>query len=423
MVQRWVLIALLTCLVEISAEPTVADSSANWPRLFGPTGDSVVPEQPIKLIWEGDHPRVLWERGLGESYSGPAIAGERVVVFHREGEVECVVALDAKTGWEHWRADYPTQYVDQYGYNNGPRATPIIAGDDVYTLGAEGKLTALRLATGEIVWQRWLNREFNVSQDFFGVGGSPALDGDRLIVNVGGAEQNAGVAAFDCRTGKTLWTALEEGPSYATPVVAEVHGKRIVIVFTKSGLSCLSSADGQVHWKIPFRSRLFESVNATTPIVVGDVVLASATYGTGSLCVRIKPDFSYEELWRSVASLDSHFSNLLHIDGRVVGFAGRHEQNAELRSIELSTGKILWSVPSILGRGSMVRVGDKLILWGERGHLLVRKWEGDRALTLPADPDEVESILRYPCWTPPAIAHGRLYLRHETKLVCFDLRP
>ena len=204
------------------------------------------------------------------------------------------------------------------------------------------------------------------------MGGSPCLDGDRLIINVGGTETNSGVVAINRATGETLWKATSDGASYATPIVATIHGKRLVFVFTKAGLVNLDANAGKVLWSIPFRSKLYESVNATTPIVAGDVVFVSATYGTGSLAVRINPDGSPQELWRSVRAMESHFSNLMEVNGMVYGFSGRHEGNAELRCLELATGKIHWSVPSILGRGSMVRVGDQFLLWGERGHLLVR---------------------------------------------------
>ena len=289
-------------------------------------------------------------------------------------------------------------------------------------MGAEGKLHALKLDSGEKLWERWLNREFKVDQEFFGVGGSPCLDGDQLIINVGGTETEAGVVAIGRATGEPNWKATSDGASYATPVVATIHGKRLAFVFTKAGLVALEATSGKVLWDIPFRSRLFESVNATSPIVVDDVVFVSATYGTGSLAVRVMPDGTYKEIWRSVRSMDSHFSNLMERDGMVYGFSGRHESDAELRCIELATGKIRWSVPSILGRGSMVRIDENFLLWGERGHLMVRGLNGDNPPELPDDPDKVRPLLRYPCWTPPVIAAGRLYLRNETRVICYDLR-
>lgn len=409
------LVWMLTCLL-IPA----GDDTNRWPRLFGPTGDSVVPTQELDLSWPERGPRELWSMELGESYTTPSIEGKSLVLFHRIGDEEMVDCLDVETRRRRWRFAYPTEYVDQYGYNNGPRSTPIISGGVVYTLGAEGKMHALDLETGRKIWSRWLNREFNVRQDFFGVGGSPLLDDGKLIINVGGSESEAGVVALRARDGETEWQRTSDGPSYATPAVGLIHGRRVAFVFTKAGLAVIDSGAGELLRSLPFRSRLYESVNASSPVVVGDVCLVSATYGTGSLCVRVQKDGSVEELWRSTLSMDSHFSNLMEKDGYVYGFAGRHEPDAELRCIELETGKIRWSMPTALGRGSMVRHGEDWILWGERGRLMTARLGPDQA---PELPEEVPSLLRYPCWTPPAIVSGRLYLRNETKLICLDLRP
>lgn len=394
---------------------------ADWPRIFGPTGDSVVPAQPLHLDWRQGRPKKLWSMRLGEGYSSPVLVANRLFVFHRIGDEEVLDAIDAGSQERLWRFSYPTSYVDQYGYNNGPRATPVVVDDFIYTLGAEGKLFCLRVDDGTEVWRRWLNLEYDVDQDFFGVAGSPLVDGDRIILNVGGQRNEAGIVAIERHGGKTLWTATTDGPSYATPLAATVHGRRYAFVFTKAGLVSVDPADGKVYWNIPFRSRLYESVNATSPIIVDDLVFASATYGTGSLCVRVLPDGSGEEVWRSQRSMDSHFSNLIAVDGFVYGFSGRHEPDAELRCIELKTGRVLWSTPSILGRGSMIRAGEDFLLWGERGHLLVRALSPQKEPELPQSPDGVASLLRYPCWTPPVIAGGRLYLRNEYEIVCYDL--
>jgi outer membrane protein assembly factor BamB len=174
-----------------------------------------------------------------------------------------------------------------------------------------------------------------------------------------------------------------------------------------------------VRWEIPFRSKSYESVNATAPLVSGDLVLVSATYRTGALCVRVKPNGGYEEVWRQ-AFPDSHFSNLILADGRLYGFAGRHEPDAELFCVELATGKTAWRHATGLGRGQLTRIGAELLLWGERGSLatialdataLRPRWQGD-----PAKP-----LLRHPTWTPPAFADGKMYLRNEQLLLCFDV--
>jgi outer membrane protein assembly factor BamB len=393
----------------------------DWPRIFGPHADATLPEEPLAAAASDEEWRIVWSHPLGEGYSGPSIQEGKILLYHRVDDDEVLDCLDIETKKSLWQHKSPTQYEDQYGYNNGPRATPLIDNGVVYALGAEGKLHAVRFKSGEVIWSRWINRDYRVPQDFFGVAGSPLLVDESIILNVGGP--GAGVVAINRNTGASIWGLADDGPSYATPVSAVIHGRKMAFVFTKAGLVAVDLGEGKLLWSIPFRSRLFESVNASTPIVVNDIVLVSATYGTGSLAVRIKPDGGYDELWRSERSLDSHFSNLIAADGIVYGFAGRHESDCELRAIEIETGKVRWSVPSVLGRGSMLKVGSQFILWGERGHLLIRQLRPDAPPELPEDPRQVRSLLTYPCWTPPALSGGILYLRNERRIIGVDLTP
>lgn len=397
--------------------PTTS-ATFDWPCLYGPTHDSVSPETNLALDWNQRPPKVVWKATLGEGYSAPAIAGNRLIAFHRLGNEEVVDALDSLTGERRWRQTHPTHYEDRYGYNNGPRATPIVDRADILTLGAEGALESLALNDGAVRWRRSLQAEYGVEQGFFGVGASPLLEGDRLIINLGAKERNAGVIAVDRATGKTVWTATDQGASYATPRAATIHGARHVFVFTEAGLVDLAPSDGTVRWSIPFRSRLYESVNATSPLVVGARVLVSATYGTGSLCGTLLPDGSWREDWRNPRGLESHFSNMIEVDGFVYAFSGRHEGGAALCCVELATGKFRWKHESDLGRGSMLRVGRNLILWGERGNLAIAAVNPDR-YEQRAFLDE--PLLSYPCWTPPALSRGLLYLRNEKNLLCLDL--
>lgn len=392
---------------------------SDWPNLYGPAHDSVTTETNVRTEWPKGGPKELWRVETGRSYSAPAIVGDRLILFHRIGNDERVDCLDATTGERRWKFAYPTAYVDRYGYNNGPRCTPIVAAGRIYTFGAEGKLHCLTLDEGKEIWKRDLNGDYEVKQGFFGVGASPLLEKDRLIINVGGKKTGAGIVAIGIKTGKTFWKATDQGAGYSTPRAGTIHGERYVFVFTESGLVSIDPESGKVHWSIPFRSRSYESVNASPPVIVDDIVFVSATYRTGSLCLRIKPDGSYVELWRDVRSMDSHFSNFAVEEGYLYGIAGRHENGSSLRCIELATGKVQWASESVLGRGSMLRVGDRLILWGERGHLASIGVSPEKPTT-HAFTDR--PLLGYPAWTPPALSRGRLYLRNETNLLCLDLR-
>jgi len=398
-----------------------APGPIDWPCLYG-ADDGVVREQGLKLDWGEGGPPELWRMDVGVGYSQPVIAGGKLVLFHRKGDREIVVCLDAKSREQLWEFGYPSAYVDRYGYSGGPRCTPILSGKRVYTLGAEGKLHAIDFSKGAKLWARDIVADYAVEQGFFGVGATPLLEGDRLIVNVGGKTTDAGIVAFATGDGKTLWKATPHGASYATPKAATIHGQRHVFVLTEGGLVDLDPANGNVRWKVPFRSRLYESVNATSPLVVGDIVMVSATYGTGALAVKVNADGTYKELWKARVP-DSHFSNLTAVGNDVFGFMGRHEGDSELFCCDLATGKIRWKVETPLGRGQLLCVGDKFLAWGERGCLGVIEANPKQfKLATTTNPDPRHGLLRYPTWTPPVVYDGRLYLRNETTLLCLDLR-
>jgi outer membrane protein assembly factor BamB len=289
----------------------------------------------------------------------------------------------------------------------------------VYAWGGDGRLQCLDAATGEPLWHRALNEEYQVHQEgFFPVASSPLLDGDRLILNVGGKASGAGVVAIDTQRGQTLWTATEDGASYATPVAATIHGRRYVFVFTDNGLAALDPSDGRVWWSIPFRARNRDVVNATSPIVHGDMVLVSG-YQLGNLCVRVLPDGSYQELWRDKRrNLDSQYNNLLCLDGHVYGFSAL---DRSFRCLDLATGTVRWKWDSDIGRGASLVAGGGILLLGEYGHL------GSIAID-PRAPRPVcmtgQSLLDgQHCFTAPALHRGLLFVRADQVLLCFDLRP
>src|SRR5215510_5739578 len=195
----------------------------DWTSFLGPTHNAMSTETRLLHKWPAAGPKLVWEMKKGTSYSSPAISGDRLLFIHRAGREERVECLHRETGERYWSFAYPTQFEDRYGYNNGPRASPIIDGDRVYTYGAEGKLHCLKLETGQVYWKRDIPGEFKVPQDFFGIASTPLIEGDLLIVNVG-APGGPTVGAFDKITGKLIWGAGDQwGPSYATPVPANVN--------------------------------------------------------------------------------------------------------------------------------------------------------------------------------------------------------
>lgn len=444
-------LALLALALWASAPALRAD---DWPCFLGPNHDATSGETGLAATIPANAGLpVLWRQPVGTGYSAPSVRGELLVLFHRNANEEVVQAFNAANGRSQWRTAYPTRYQDPYGYNNGPRCTPLLTTNRVYTFGAEGKLTCLDLGTGKQVWQRDTAKDFEVPEAFFGVGATPILEGGKLVVMVGG-QPNAGVVAFDPATGATLWQSVgeanwqgqpmlgwpgemrvewrrwEKSASYSTPVAATVNGERLVFAVMRQGLVALSPDDGAVRFSRWFRARVDDSVNAMAPVVVGnDVMVSSAYYRSGSVRVHVEPgNKSFTEPWKGLA-LEMHWSQPVLVGGHLYGFSGRNEPDAVLRCVEWATGNVKWErperwpkhggeQPEVFGRGSFIVADGRLYALGEGGMVGIFKPN-------PAACEEVARWqvpdLHHPCWAGPVLSNRRLFLRSEDRLVCLDL--
>ena len=429
-------------------KPLAKDAvTGDWPSFLGPTHNGVSAETKLSRNLP---PPLLWEFPKGTGYTSPAVAGDRLLFLHRVADEEIVECLHPETGASRWRFRYPTVFEDRYGYNNGPRSSPVIDSERVYTMGAEGKLHCLELASGKVIWKHDLRAEYKVRQDFFGTASTPLVEGQLLILNVG-APDGPTVVGFDKVTGREVWRAGKEwGPSYASPVPAVVHGKRRVFVFAggessppAGGLMCIDPATGRVDFTFPWRSRTVESVNASCPVVFDNKVFISASYRTGGALVEVRPDFSHRVLW-TTQEFALHFNTAIYRDGYLYGFDGRNEPDASLACVDAATGKVMWretpewtetiqtrgvSQSQIMGtyRGSLMAVDGSFLCLGEMGHLL---W-------MDLSPRGYKEISRAwlfaarESWALPVLSHGLLYVAQNTRdllrgtsprLFCYDLR-
>lgn len=389
-------------------------TAADWPQFLGPGRDGVYPGGDLADSWPREGPRVLWKKKIGEGFSAPVVAEGRLVIFHRIGDEETADCLEAETGKEVWSFRYPTRYADSFGFNGGPRATPSIEGGHVFTFGAEGRLHALNFKDGVKVWSVNTQERFQARKGFFGCACSPLVEGNKLLLNLGGAEK-AGIVAFDKETGKMLWSATEHEASYSSPVAAAVNGKRHAFFFTRQGLVDLLPETGEVVFEFPWRARIDASVNAATPLVISDRVFISASYQTGAALLKLK-EKEPEKVWSSDESLSNHYATSVHHGGFLFGFDGRQEYGPSLRCVELETGKVRWSEERF-GAGTVLRAGERLLILRESGELIFAK----------ASPARYEPLLKAKVLSGtvrayPALANGRLYARNDQELVAVELR-
>jgi outer membrane protein assembly factor BamB len=408
---RWLRFALA---VVLGLEVPVWTAAGDWPQFLGPGRDGVAAETGLASAWPKKGPPVVWEKKVGAGFSGPVAAGGNLIVFHRLGNNEVVECLDAATGAGRWQFSYATGYQDDFGFDEGPRSTPLIAGPHVYTLGAEGRLHCLDMRTGQKVWERSLNTDYRVRKGYFGVGTSPLLEGELLLVNVGG--KGAGIVALDRHSGREVWKATDHEASYSSPVAATIAGVRHLLFFTREGLVSLDPKSGAVRFSKRWRSRLQASVNAATPLVLDGHVFLSASYNTGAGLFRVRAD-GVDEVWTSDDVLSSHYTTSVRNGDFLFGFDGRQEYSARLRCVEWKTGKVRWTVDRY-GCGSMILADGKLLILGE---------EGDLVLAEPVADSYREkaraAVLGKSCRAQIALADGRLYARDTTKLICLNLKP
>ncbi|HEV3263813.1 MAG TPA: PQQ-binding-like beta-propeller repeat protein [Gemmataceae bacterium] len=387
-------------------------AGADWPQFLGPSRDGISTEKALLTSWPKEGPPVVWSKKVGAGFSGPVVAGDRLILFHRVDDREVVQCLHAGTGKERWKFSYPTGYQDDFGFDEGPRSTPLIAGTRVYTLGAEGVLHCLELETGKKVWARPLNEDYQVRKGFFGVATSPLVEAGLVLINVGG--KDAGIVALAKDTGKEVWRATDHGASYSSPVAATIQGTRHVFFFTRQGLVSLDPRNGHVRFSKHWRSRLDASVNAAAPVVVGKHVFISACYQAGAALLRVDKDAA-QEVWKSDDVLSNHYATSIHYDGYLYGFDGRQENGARLRCVEMKSGKVRWTQEGF-GCGSMVVAGGNLIVLTEDGDLVLIE------ATPRAYREKARAVLlTKPCRALIALANGRLYARDGKKLVCVNL--
>ncbi len=409
---------IAVCCLFVSATAQAGD----WPQILGPARNGAAAGETLVSSWHGKPSRPLWEREVGKGFAGVAVAGNTCVLFHRTGDVERVDALAADSGKPLWSNEFRAVYVPSFVDDDGPRAVPLIADNHVYLFGAQGGLYCVELETGKTVWARDTFKDYHTgkpsrgepAEGYFGFGSTPLVEGDRLIVNVGGDEKGAGVVAFDRKTGKTVWTATNERASYSSPIARTIDGTRHLIVETRLQCVSLDPKDGSVRWTLPF-GRRGPTVTAACPTILEKNLFLTASYGIGAVWAEVGRTEATVQ-WESDDVCSSQYTTCLEHEGLLYGIHGRQDIGlSELRCFDPRTKKIRWTNERF-GYATLVKADGKLLAMTTDGVLVEAK----------LNPSQYEETGRAELMTGttralPALANGRWYVRNERKLSCFQI--
>jgi outer membrane protein assembly factor BamB len=389
----------------------------------GPKQDGISLEK-ADIQWSGDGPRVVWQTPINTGFSSFAVSDGKVftqvVREINSANREICLALDAASGKELWFADIAKgegySGGNTAGGGDGPRSTPTVSGGKVYLLTPNLVTRCLDAETGRLIWKRDLMKQHDGRNIQWNSAASVAVDGNLVFVAGGGPGQS--MLGLNKKTGAVVWKTGDEIITHSTPVVTTIHDQRQVIFFMKSGLVSVGSKNGKFLWRYPFS---FKVSTAISPVVSGDIVYLSAGYGVGSAAVRIEKegdDFTASKLWFSPGNkpVVNHWSTPVCKDGYLYGMFGFKEfRKGPMKCVELATGKVMWAQPNF-GQGNVILVGDRLVALAEDGSLVIAE----------ARPEAYKEIARTQafhdkCWTTPAFADGKIYVRSISQGICFDV--
>jgi outer membrane protein assembly factor BamB len=382
-------------------------SKEEFPQLYGPTRNGVLPGPEIASNWNEVPPEILWRQPVGAAWSGFAVKDGLAVTLEQRGRKECVVAYDLLTGSNLWTHADEARYSTTIA-GEGPRSTPTISSNRVYTFGATGNLTCLDLPSGNVIWSKNLAKEHEAHVPDWGFASSPLVVDEIVIVAVGGLAGSLG--AYSAENGKAVWTSGKGGPDYSSPIVLMLLGRPQVLLF--AGRVTSQELNGKGLWSYPWPG---EHPHISLPLAISsNLVFVSSGYGTGSELVQVSTNaegkWSAERVWKSMAP-KSKFGPLFHVGDCVYGL-----DDGIFSCVELKTGQRKWK-DGRYGHGQGLLVGDSILLTTEKGDIVL----------VQPDPEKLVELARFKVfddktWNPPALAGEYLLLRNDKEAACLKLR-
>ncbi len=411
---------------------SLSSPADDWPQWRGAARDGVWKETGLIAKFEGKEIKRKWSVPIGGGYSGPTVADGRVYVTDRvdKPELERVHCFDWKTGEKIWSHEYPAEYR-KISYPAGPRAAVTVDDGRAYSLGALGNLFCFDAKSGKILWQHDCNEEYEIRMPIWGIASSPIIEGNLVIVMIGGKD-DACLVAFDKKTGKETWRALKDRANYAAPIIIKQAGNRVLVVWTGDRVVGLNPSNGKEHWAVNHKAFKMP-LGIATPIFHDGLLYFTGFYD-GSLMLKPDPKkLAVEKVWRrkgpserSTDSLHSIISTPVILGDHIYGV----DSYGEFRCLELRTGNRVWenatATPS--ARWStihFVQNGETTWMFNEKGELIIAKLspggyeEVSRAHLIDPTPKQLRQ--RLVVWSHPAYAYKHVFARNDKELVCASL--
>jgi outer membrane protein assembly factor BamB len=421
-------------LVTLSWAYLVSDSHSNeWPQWRGPNRDGVWNETGIIDKFPDTGIKVEWSAPVAAGYSGPTVADGRVYVTDRitsPEEMERVHCFDWENGKALWTFEYPCTYKIQFPL--GPRASVSIDDGRAYSLGAMGDFYCFDAASGKVLWHKNLKNEYRIEMPIWGIAASPIVEGNLIIVQVGGAD-GACLVAFDKRTGEEKWKAIDDPASYSSPIIINEAGKRVLVCWTGAHVAGLDPGSGHVYWKYPTPPSQMV-VNITTPVFSNDRLFVS-NFLDGSWMLQVdQNEMSVEKVWhrvgrseRNTDSLHSIISTPLIQGDYIYGV----DSYGELRCLQAQNGDRIWEDLSLVPKARwatvhMVRNENNIWAFNELGELIICELSPS-GLTVLSRAQLIEPTSANPqrdggiCWVHPAYAYKHVFARNDKELICASL--
>ena len=396
-----------TFLHDIDSAPS--SSIEDYPQFLGPDRNAVLPGIPISRDWSKRPPRLIWRREIGEGWSAFAVVGNDAVTQEQRGELEMVVCYDLKTGQERWRHSDKTRYETTLA-GIGPRATPTIEKNRVYTLGATGILNCLDLRTGRRIWSQDIIESHNAKMNHWGMSGSPLIIDSLVVVSAGGPARRS-LVAYHQESGRLVWGGGEDPAGYSSPMITRLAGVPQILIFNRANVASHDPVTGSLLWEHPWPEGV-ECVAQPVPLP-GDRVFVSSGYGIGCKLFQIfrneKGNLEATLVWETTR-LKAKFTNVVHRGGYLYGL-----DDGVLVCLDLTDGQRAWK-RGRYGHGQVILVGDILIVQAESGEIAL----------VEADPNRFKELSRFPAlrgktWNNPALAGSYLLVRNHREAACYEL--